>query len=221
MAGEKTLCIPGWATDWRIFCDSADMARQGWDSTLRLGSGTVSPLFIPKHPRLEGEDVFYLNHADPNDMPTLIALLAESPVKWHLVGFSLGGFMAHDLARQVPHKVASLTLIGIREQYPPALCRAMQRQLRQNKTQLLQDFWQTAFGDSGDRCAEAYEADVLSRGLDYLAGYVWEPGAFVFPVTCVHGDADAIAPLSEARCLAEKHNWEWRVVVGGHGILKG
>lgn len=221
MAGEKTLCIPGWATDWRIFCDRADMASAAWDSTLRPGAGTVSPLLIPKHPRMEGEDVFYLNHADPNDMPTLIAMLAESPVKWHLVGFSLGGFMAYDLARQVPDHVASLTLMGIRAQYPPSVCRAMQRELRQNKTQLLQDFWQTAFGDIGDRCADTYDTALLSRGLAYLAGYVWTPASFVFPVTCVHGADDAIAPLLEAKALAAKHNWEWRVVAGGHGILKG
>lgn len=195
LAGNITLYLPGWATDHRIFESS---------------------------PRLEGEETtLYMRHADPNDIPKLTAMIAKSSATWHLVGFSLGGFMAYDVARHVPHKVASLTLIGIREQYPAAICRAMQRQLNQDKKQLLEDFWQNAFGTRDmPMCAEDdYDIALLSRGLAYLAQYAWDASPFSFPVRCLHGETDAIAPLSEAQCLAKRHGWEFRVILGmGHGM---
>ena len=193
LRGSVVLYFPGWATDHRVFGEL---------------------------PRTEGETTAgYIQHADPQDLPRLIALIAKSPATWHLVGFSLGGFMAHDVARRVPEKVASLTLIGIREQYSVGVCRAMQRHLRQDKQQVLEDFWEKAFGTMAavPFLVEDYDTDMLSRGLAYLAQYSWDACPFSFPVTCCHGEADAIAPLSEAQALAQRKGWPLHIRPGmGH-----
>ncbi len=206
LTGDVRLYLPGWATDYRVFgCE--------WDSK------GDSPLLIKKQTRLEGASVaLYLRIADPADMPSLIDLISKSTANWHVIGLSLGGFMAYELAMAVPEKIKKLTMIGIRESYPAAVCRAMQRQLRHNKTSLLADFWGKAFGASAAIVQPSQEisTDVLSRGLDYLADYSWDnERPLSCPVTCVHGELDLIAPLSEAQALAVQKGWGFQVL-GGH-----
>jgi pimeloyl-ACP methyl ester carboxylesterase len=212
LTGKITLYFPGWATDYHVFYTRFLLE---WDPK------GDSPFLIKEFHGLEGEEMaLYMRYADPNDIPKLTAMIAKSTVTWHLVGFSLGGFIAHDLARQVPEKVASLTLIGVREQYPVAVCRAMQRHLQQDKKQLLEDFWKKAFGGIAQEMflVEDYDTPMLSRGLAYLAQYSWQASPFPFPVTCRHGEADRIAPLSEAQTLAQRKGWGLQILPGaGHG----
>jgi len=214
LTGDVRLYLPGWATDYRVFDGS-----QKWDPK------GDSPLLIKKKTRLEGASVgLYVKTADPADIPYLTELIATSAANWHLIGLSLGGFIAHELAASVPEKITKLTMIGIRESYPAPICRAMQRQLRQNKTALLVDFWGKAFGSSAAIVQPSQEisTDVLSRGLAYLADYSWDTlGALSCPVTCIHGDQDLIAPLSEAQGLALRKGWRFQVLEGQAHVPHG
>ncbi len=205
--GSVRLYLPGWATDYRVFGDSA--FAENWDAK---GDGT---LLINAEPVLNSEPVnLYLRYSDPAALPWISEMIAASSAEWALVGLSLGGFMAHELAVALPGKVTSLTMIGIRRQYSSAVCRAMQRQLRQDKDTLLAGFWESAFGRPG----RAYHLDgacdegVLSRGLAYLGAYTWGANCPIDAVLCLHGECDEIAPLAEAADLAATQKWTFHVL---------
>jgi len=214
LTGDVRLYLPGWATDYRVFEGSQKRDPKG-----------DSPLLIKKQTRLEGASVdLYVKTADSADIPYLTDLIATSAAKWHLVGLSLGGFIAHELAVSVPEKITNLTMIGVRESYPGAVCRAMQRQLRQDSSALLADFWVKAFGSEAAivRPSQEISTDVLSRGLDYLAGYSWDNGGSVScPVTCIHGEMDLIAPVSEAQGLSSRKGWGFQVLAGQAHVPSG
>lgn len=209
LRGAVRLYLPGWATDYRVFEDVF-----GASQFCEWGPNGDSPLLIKKNTGQECASIdLYVKISDPADIDYLTEVIARSTASWHLVGLSLGGFMAHELAGGLPDKVKELTMIGIREQYPASVCRAMQRQLRQNKSTLLADFLGKAFGKPMGLMGEI-PTDVLSRGLDYLGNYSWDNATVRCPVTCLHGEHDLIAPLSEGQSLADRKSWVLRVLVG-------
>jgi pimeloyl-ACP methyl ester carboxylesterase len=207
LRGSVRLYLPGWATDYRIFGDSAFAKNRD-----AKGDGL---LLIKAEPVLDGEPVnLYLRYSDPAALPWISEMIAASSAEWSLVGLSLGGFMAHELAVALPSNVTSLTMIGIRRQYSSAVCRAMQRQLRQDKDTLLAGFWEGAFGVHGRvyPLDGACDEGVLSRGLAYLGAYRWALDRLACPVLCMHGECDAIAPLAEAADLAAVQQWAFHVL---------
>ena len=193
VAGEgdpSVVLLPGWATDGRIF----DGVFPG------VTAVTTGPL------RPEGFTVRLAKFLD---------LAAHGPVT--LVGWSLGGFLAADFARNYPDRVRRVVLVGIRRGYPVTDLTAVRATLDRDREACLSTFYAQCFHPSQlpayrrfrAGLQEAYlremDGDVLREGLMYLAGARLSGGTLpTCPVEIVHGGKDVVAPLAEAEGVARE-----------------
>ncbi|RAP33798.1 hypothetical protein DID77_02490, partial [Candidatus Marinamargulisbacteria bacterium SCGC AG-439-L15] len=103
---EDALFIPGWATDTRIF------NTEKWP---------VNPYLSPPCYQKTKSD--------------LAEFLKSRPKKIHLIGFSMGSFIASELALLYPNKIKKLHLISSRYQYPQKDIRIALAGIHKNKDQ--------------------------------------------------------------------------------------
>ena len=184
------VLLPGWATDGRIFEGALPGVRA-------VTTGLLRPEGFA--PRLAA----FLDRA------------ARGPVT--VVGWSLGGFLAAEFAREYPERVRRLVLVGIRRAYPEAEMAAFLRSLSSVPDGCLTGFYARCFYPSQipayrrfrGRLQEAYlrEMDVgaLREGLSFLAGAKLSGGTLpACPVAIVHGVDDVIAPFAEAEDVARE-----------------
>jgi len=135
------------------------------------------------------------------------ALDARRMTSVAIVGWSMGGFIALDFARQYPERVRSVVLIGMRHYWPPADIAAIREGLLQDRNAFLTDFYRKCF--LGNRRSyidfvstlqpdyiEHADTELLLRGLSYLDGKKLLPVADL-PVRLIHGRRDIIAPPPE------------------------
>ena len=121
VAGEgdpSMVLLPGWATDGRIF----DGVFPG------VTAVTTGPL------RPEGFTARLAKFLDR---------AAHGPVT--LVGWSLGGFLAADFARNYPDRVRRVVLVGIRRGYPAADLSAVRASLLRDREACLSTFYAQCF----------------------------------------------------------------------------
>jgi pimeloyl-ACP methyl ester carboxylesterase len=182
------VLLPGWATDGRIF----DGVFPG------VPAVTTGPL------RPEGF---------PTRLASFLDRTARGPVA--VVGWSLGGFLAAQFAREYPDRVRRVVLVGIRREYPEDDVTGLLGSLSADPDKCLSGFYAQCFFPSqipayrrfrgGLQAAYLREMDggALREGLSYLAGARLSGGTLpACPVAIVHGEKDAVAPFAEAEGVA-------------------
>jgi pimeloyl-ACP methyl ester carboxylesterase len=184
------VLLPGWATDGRIF----EGVLPG------VTAVTTGPL------RPEGF---------PRRLAAFLDRAARGPVT--VVGWSLGGFLAAEFAREYPDRVRRVVLVGIRREYPERDVEAVLRSLSADPATCLSGFYAQCFYPSqmpayrrfrgGLQAAYLREMDTgaLREGLSYLAGARLSGETLpVCPVAIIHGEKDVVAPLVEAEGVARE-----------------
>ena len=186
----SVVLLPGWATDGRIF----EGVLPG------VTAVTTGPL------RPEGFSwrlAAFLDRA------------ARGPVT--VVGWSLGGFLAAEFAREYPDRVRRVVLVGIRREYPEGDVAGVLRSLSADPGSCLSGFYTQCFFPSqmpayrrfrtGLQAAYLREMDsgALREGLSYLASARLSRETLpACPVAIVHGEKDVVAPLAEAEGVARE-----------------
>jgi len=184
------VLLPGWATDGRIF----EGVFPG------VPAVTTGPL------RPEGFAA---------RLAAFLDRVARRPVT--VVGWSLGGFLAAEVAREYPDRVRRVVLVGIRREYPEGDVAAVLRSLSTVPGGTLSGFYARCFYPSQmpayrrfrsglqDAYLREMDVGVLREGLSYLAGEKLSGGTLpACPVAIVHGEDDVIAPLAEAEGVARE-----------------
>jgi pimeloyl-[acyl-carrier protein] methyl ester esterase len=191
-SGAPTVVLlPGWATDGRVFDGMFPRATAVTTGALR-----------------------------PDGFPARLAAFldrsgASAPVT--IVGWSLGGFLAAEFAREHPGRVRRAILVGIRRAYPPADVEAVMAGLLRDRAACLSGFYAQCFFPSQTADYRKFRASLqkeylremdgsaLHAGLSYLAA-VRLSGELLprCPVFLVHGERDAVAPASEAEGIARE-----------------
>lgn len=183
-------CLPGWATDWRIFQDlSGDYDICSPDN------------FLP-----------------PAYHDTIIRHLRShttSPVD--LCGWSLGAYAALEIARTIPEKVRRLILVGVRPHYSRKEIQAIRMAVRRDRRRCLKRFYRECFlpAQKADykhfrkKRLESYLDDMsretLLAGLDYLEQQSLPPDELPeCDIMIVHGKDDVVAPVEPTRQLADR-----------------
>lgn len=147
-----------------------------------------------------------------------------------LVGWSLGGYVALEIARENPGLVGKLILVGVRRSYPAEQIKGVRRAVRRDRPGFLARFYRQCFlpGWSGpyrrfkatllDSYLEDMHMEYLTAGLDYLARQSIVPSALPdCPVVFVHGEKDAVAPVADVRRLVREVPRAVLRVIGGVG----
>ncbi len=184
------VLLPGWATDGRIF----EGVLPG------VTAVTTGPL---RPDRFTARLASFLDRA------------ARGPVT--VVGWSLGGFLAAEFAREYPDRVRRVVLVGIRREYPEGDVAAVLRSLSADPAGCLSGFYAQCFYPSqmpayrrfraGLQAAYLREMDgvALREGLSYLASARLSGETLpACPVAIVHGEKDVIAPFAEAEGVARE-----------------
>ena len=184
------VLLPGWATDGRIF----EGALPG---VTAVTTGPLRPEGFSR--RLEAH----------------LGRTASGPVT--VVGWSLGGFLAAEFAREYPERVRRVVLVGIRREYPEGDVEAVLRSLSADPGGCLSGFYAQCFYPSqmhayrrfrgGLQAAYLREMDGgrLREGLSYLASARLTGGTLpACPVAIVHGKDDVVAPFVEAEGVARE-----------------
>jgi pimeloyl-ACP methyl ester carboxylesterase len=189
--GDPTMVLlPGWATDGRIF----EGALPG------VTAVTTGPL-------------------RPEGFPRRLAAYLDRTVRGAVtvVGWSLGGFLAAEFAREYPDRVRRAVLVGIRREYPEEDVKAVLGSLLADPGGCLSGFYAQCFYPSqipayrrfrsGLQAAYLREMDggALREGLSYLAKARLSGETLpACPVAIVHGEKDVVAPFAEAERLARE-----------------
>ena len=184
------VLLPGWATDGRIF----EGVLPG------VTAVTTGPL------RPEGFS---------RRLAAFLDRAARGPVT--VVGWSLGGFLAAEFAREYPDRVRRVVLVGIRREYPEGDVKAVLRSLSADPVPCLSEFYAQCFYPSqmaayrrfrgGLQAAYLREMDAgaLREGLSYLVGARLSGETLPeCPVAILHGERDVVAPLAEAEGVARE-----------------
>jgi malonyl-CoA O-methyltransferase len=124
-----------------------------------------------------------------------------------VVGWSMGAHLALDFAHAYPEKVASLTLISIRKNWPANEIEAIRNDLLNDMPAFLKNFYRKCFlgyKSAYKKFAATLQRDYLKQtdtnllvaGLTYLQKTECRPVEDV-PTGLVHGTNDVIVPLDE------------------------
>ena len=155
----------------------------------------------------------------PEGFPRRLAAFLERAARGAVtvVGWSLGGFLAAEFAREYPDRVRRVVLVGIRREYPEGDVEAVRRSLSADPGGCLSGFYAQCFYPSqipayrrfrgGLQAAYLREMDggALREGLSYLARARLSGETLpACPVAIVHGEKDVVAPFAEAERLARE-----------------
>ncbi|MEA3305919.1 MAG: alpha/beta hydrolase [Candidatus Omnitrophota bacterium] len=180
---DSIALIPGWATDYRIF------------SRLDLKFNYLIPVdFSP----FTFEKSFFE------------ALKENNITRISLLGWSLGGFLAAEIASKHTRLIDRLVLVSIRKKYKKEELKAVKKHLRKSRRGYLYRFYTRCFSEKGemsffrknllkDYC-DGFNLDYLFTALDYLKTAEIKPELLkrVEKVKIIHGEFDKIAPIREA-----------------------
>jgi len=184
------VLLPGWATDGRIF----EGVLPG------VTAVTTAPLRPDRFSRR---------------LAAFLDRTARGQVT--IVGWSLGGFLAAEFAREYPDRVRRVVLVGIRRGYTEGDVGAILRSLSADTGSCLSGFYAQCFYPSQMPAYRRFRAglqaaylremdgDTLREGLSYLASAKLSAGTLpACPVAIVHGEKDVVAPLAEAEGVARE-----------------
>lgn len=202
------------------------------------GLACTDQLFAPQRAALQPVPVTVADHARDDTMADIARrLLKAAPPRFALAGLSMGGYVALEVMRQAPERVARLALLDTQ-------ARADTEEAKRNRERLI------ALAENG-RYAEVHAAlwprlvhpdrvddgalESLVRGMAEATG----PEAFIrqqraimgradgrdllpgieVPTLVLVGAEDQITPPDLAREMAEAVEWASLVVVPGSGHL--
>ncbi len=146
-------------------------------------------------------------------------------------GWSIGAFLSADFAVKNPSIVDELYLVGVRKKYPKLQLKVIKRFMNKSKNLFLKGFYKQVFWGSDpeitswfrENLKDDYLAfitlDELKRDLDYLSRAEVDTEALkqIGKVTFIHSENDRVAPVKEARELAQKSNADLiELKKGGH-----
>ena len=178
------VLIPGWATDYKIFAN------------LDLGYNYLLPI----------------NFSIPDFRRELLTFLNKKSIgRVSLFGWSLGGFLAQDFAKEFPDRVDELILLSIRKQFERRTLKEVEAGLRENKRAYLYKFYLECFSkDDREELVwfkkyllmnylKVMKLEDLIYGLHYLSkGQICpESLASLKKIRIFHGLEDKIAPFKE------------------------
>lgn len=189
-AAKHLVMAPGWAFDHRIFA---------------------------------GLDLPYDYHIFDGPSISSLAdeareLVSELDVqKVSLLGWSKGGFAVCEFAGKHPELVEEVSLIGVRRKYDSKELETMRRTLEKNRAACLKQFYRRCFATEEmakyqwfkrtflEDYLETMSAEQLVRDLDWLGQVEIRPDDLrrIEKISFIHGAADAIAPIEQARALAD------------------
>jgi len=204
--GDTAVLIPGWASDYRIF------------AALDLPYNYLLPIRI--------------NFSD-FQKELLGALEKNCLQKAHLVGWSLGGFLALEFAGQNPSRVKGLALLSIAREFDSNLLKEIESKIKKNKRAYLYKFYQDCFAaeDKAGWCwfrknllrdyVDTMELEDLIAGLDYLAVARLKPGdaSGIDKVRIFHGEKDRIMPFSDAATIKSEFRQADFTALSGTGHI--
>ncbi len=184
------VCLPGWATDWRIF------------ESLSGSYDILSPdTFLPD--RYHNTIVRHLR----TDVP--------SPID--LCGWSLGAYAAMDIACTIPAAIGRLVLVGVRPAYPDEEIQRVRDAVETNRQRCLKRFYRECFLPAQRKDYKRFrreylpayldemETDELLGGLDYLWRQSLPPDDLPeCDIILIHGEKDSVAPPEPTQRLTEK-----------------
>jgi pimeloyl-ACP methyl ester carboxylesterase len=184
------VLLPGWATDGRIF-------EGVFPGAPAVTTGPLRPEGFSRR------------------LAAFLDCTARGPVT--VVGWSLGGFLAAEFAREYPDRVRRVVLVGIRRKYPEGDVERVLRSLSADPGACLSAFYAQCFYPSQIPAYRRFRAGLqpeylremdgvaLRDGLSYLAEARLSPETLpACPVAIVHGEKDVVAPLSEAEGVARE-----------------
>ncbi|MCP4649019.1 MAG: alpha/beta hydrolase [PVC group bacterium] len=189
---DSLVLIPGWATDYRIF-ELFDLPY----------NYLIPTAFWP----LDFEQ-------------ELLLVLAERKIEEiSLFGYSLGGFLAAELAVRNPDLISKVVLAGIRTHYPKKEIGLVKRLLKKDKVGYLDKFYEQCFLDNQEflrfkeklskNYVQEFSLEYLLKTLDYLEQTsidVESLNKLKTKVTLIHGEDDHIAPIQGAQTIKNKLN---------------
>ena len=203
------------------------------------GLACTSRLFEPQVAALESErTILVADHTQDDSIPAIAArILRETPERFAVAGLSMGGYIALEIMRQAPERVARLALLDTSAR-PDSVEASQDRErlialaqagrfedihsklwprLVHPDHQADQDLQEVVFGMMRETGAEAYirqQRAIMAR-IDSRPNL---PGIEV-PTLVLVGEGDAITPPEVAREMAEMIEWASLVVVPESGHL--
>ncbi|MFA4887966.1 MAG: alpha/beta hydrolase [Candidatus Omnitrophota bacterium] len=184
------LLIPGWATDCRIF-EKLDIP--------------FNYLFLENAPPGEFAEIF-------TSLPRKIKLSVS-----RILGWSMGGFIAADLISRYPAIFNEVIFVSIRRSYDKNGIGHIKNYLKRNSKAYLCRFYDGLFSKSEKEHKRWFKEGLLKEylqdpdslhlfdGLNYLANRKLKADSLnCSNIIFVHGEDDTIAPLEEARIVADE-----------------
>lgn len=158
-----------------------------------------------------------------SDLLTNIKQNCPPQEKLTVIGWSMGGLLALELAASCPEKIRDLILISStacfvqKENYtaglPRAIVRQLKRRIKRDTLNARRDFFQQMFTPAEKEVCTKFlqqepalqETSSLLSGLDYLETCDLRPllPKLQLPVQILHGSDDAICPVTAGRYLAQ------------------
>jgi pimeloyl-ACP methyl ester carboxylesterase len=202
------------------------------------GLNCTAELFGPQISALRPQRILVAEHAQDETLAAIAGrLLAQAPERFALAGLSMGGYVALEVLRQAPERVARLALLDTsarpdtdeqRESRERLIALAESGRFAEVHTEL----WPRLVHPSraGDRGLEA----IVRRMMDDTGpeGFARQERAIMgrpdsrpglpqveIPVLVLVGDEDALTPPHLAREMAEMIEWASLVVVPDCGHL--
>ncbi|MCP4050084.1 MAG: alpha/beta hydrolase [bacterium] len=186
---DLLVLIPGWATDFRIFNDL------NVHYNYLLNRFVIPDTFI--------KDL--LDYLQSNHICSI-----------HIMGFSLGGFLAVDFANSYQDLITGTSLIGVRKQYPSRDIKYVKDMLERNKEAYLTGFYRKCFASRIP--FEQFKKTILSDylkifdlnhlidSLDFISSckITLSKLQILRKLTVLHGKKDTIAPINEIESLCKK-----------------
>ena len=202
--GRPTVFLPGWGFDERL----ADLFGFFADNNLIVPMGFVEP-----EKAVRGLASFLNQH---------------SIEKVNVAGWSMGANIALDFTSRNEERVASLTLVSMRKQWPSVDVDSIRKGMQDDFSGFMSGFYRKCFlgykkeyNDFANQLQNSYlkEADMttLLAGLDYLEGFIFPDVPFGVDIHIVHGAKDVVAPVHERpQCAGVQ---ETVFPNGGHAVL--
>ena len=173
-----------------------------------------------------GEDCRFLEFSaglEPGGVVREAAALAAEHGPLEVIGWSMGGMLALELAAQAPELVARLTLIDSTARFtaaadyagglPRAIVRQLARRVKRDAIRAQLDFYRQMFSPEESTLAGAFcrrgamvqDTAALLAGLAYLEEQDLREllPRIACQVRVIHGAEDAVCPLAAGEYLAE------------------
>ncbi|MEI6520970.1 MAG: alpha/beta hydrolase [bacterium] len=192
---------------------------RGFEKNLVYLPGWATDISFLQQDKLPFNLIYPESLITPNHLYSLAELLQEPTI---ILGWSLGGFLALEFARQCPGKVSSMIIASIRQQYPkesitPMHCTNLPEMRIIQRNFYKQAFFPTmlseyrVFKQREKELVNSMNHDDLLTGLDYLENNAIGDAPQV-PIIYLHGETDVIAPASEGIEWANEQGIKYTII---------